>query len=994
MDDLLKEFLTETSENLAVLDVELVKLEQNPNDMELLGNIFRLVHTVKGTCGFLGLSRLESVAHAGENVLGKVRDGEIEVGAEAVSLILECLDRIRTVMTDLEATGSEPAGDDSDLIKRLNAFAESGGAASAAPAAAPAPAPAAAPVSALAAAESSASIYEQIGGMGTVDAVVEVFFARVTGDLRVKQVFDGASIDHLQGQMRDYLAKLCGGPDSSAKSVLVERNMNDAQFDAACGHLQAALNQLEVSAALSARIMGMIFATRDEATAGATAPVSVPASEEVVAEPAAKPVKAAAKKDGAAEGGAAAESVANQTIRVNVELLENLMTMVSELVLTRNQVLQILRKQKDSEFAAPLQRLNHVTSELQEGVMKTRMQPIGNAWAKLPRLVRDLSHELKKKIDLVMIGQETELDRQVLEMIKDPLTHMVRNSGDHGLETPEERRRIGKPETGKITLNAYHEGGHIVIEISDDGKGLPMDRIKAKIVANGLASEADLENMSDQQIQQYIFKAGFSTAAAVTSVSGRGVGMDVVKTNIEKIGGTVELRSVEGKGTTFSIKIPLTLAIVSALVVECAGERFAIPQISVVELVRATANGELKVEKIKDTPVLRLRNKLLPLVSLRDKLELTEGKETNENDTFIVVTQVGTYNFGIMVDRVFDTEEIVVKPVAPILRHIPMFSGNTILGDGSVIMILDPNGIAEASGQMGISDGESAEAKSAKSRAHDEELVPLLLFRTGSGVPMAVPLALVARLEEIERKTIERSNDRWVVQYRGQLMPLIPMSHEHEMGGEKEGRQPVLVFADRDHSMGLMVDEIVDIVEAKLNVDLAAEQPGRIGSAIIAGQATEIVDAGYYLSQAFKDWFGSQQQDAVETGKRRRVLLVDDSAFFRNLLAPQLTAAGFQVIAMDSADKALSLSEAGEEFDLIISDIEMPGMNGFEFCESVKKNARWQATPIIALSSHASPKDIARGRQVGFDDYVAKYDRDGLVHTMNEALAELMRGAA
>jgi two-component system, chemotaxis family, sensor kinase CheA len=992
MDDLLKEFLTETSENLAVLDVELVRLEQNPNDMDLLGNIFRLVHTVKGTCGFLGLSRLESVAHAGENVLGKVRDGEIEVGAEAVSLILECLDRIRIVMTGLEATGSEPTGDDTDLIKRLNAFAESGGASSV-PAASAAPAAAApGPVSALAAAESSATIYEQIGGMGTVDAVVEVFFNRATGDLRVKQAFDGASIDHLQGQMRDYLAKLCGGPDSSAKSVLVNRGMNDAQFDAACGHMQAALNQLEVSAALSARVMGMVFATRDEATAGAAASApaaAAPSETAATAEPTAKPKAAAAKKEGGAE-----ESVANQTIRVNVELLENLMTMVSELVLTRNQVLQILRKQKDSEFAAPLQRLNHVTSELQEGVMKTRMQPIGNAWAKLPRLVRDLSLELKKKIDLVMIGQETELDRQVLEMIKDPLTHMVRNSGDHGLETPEERRRIGKPETGKITLNAYHEGGHIVIEISDDGKGLPMAKIREKIIKNNLASESELEGMSDQQIQQYIFKAGFSTAAAVTSVSGRGVGMDVVKTNIEKIGGNVELRSIEGKGTTFSIKIPLTLAIVSALVVECAGERFAIPQISVVELVRATATGELKVEKIKDTPVLRLRNKLLPLVSLREKLELTSGEKTNENDTFIVVTQVGTYNFGIMVDRVFDTEEIVVKPVAPILRHIPMFSGNTILGDGSVIMILDPNGIAEASGQLGVSDGEAADAATAKSRSHDEELVPLLLFRTGSGVPMAVPLALVARLEELDRKTIERSNDRWVVQYRGQLMPLIPMSPEQELHGEKEGRQPVLVFADREKSMGLMVDEIVDIVEAKLNVDLAAEQPGRIGSAIIAGQATEIVDAGYYLSQAFKDWFGSQQQDAVETGKRRRVLLVDDSAFFRNLLAPQLTAAGFQVIAMDSADKALGLSEAGEEFDLIISDIEMPGMNGFEFCESVKKNARWQATPIIALSSHASPKDIARGRQVGFDDYVAKYDREGLVHTMNEALAELMRGAA
>ena len=1006
MDDLLKEFLTETSENLAVLDLELVKLEQNPNDMELLGNIFRLVHTVKGTCGFLGLSRLESVAHAGENVLGKVRDGEIEVGAEAVSLILECLDRIRTVMADLEATGSEPAGDDTDLIKRLNAFAESGGASASAPkAAAPVATSVAvqAPSSPAAAElpESTASIYEQVGGMGTIDAIVEVLFNRMTGDLRLKQAFDGASIDHLQGQMRDYLAKLCGGPDSSAKSVLGERGFNDAQFDAACGHLQAALNQLEVSPNLAARVMGMIFATRDEATAGAAAAAPAATEEPAVeaahtaepahAEAAPKPAKPAAKKEGG-EAETKESAVANQTIRVNVELLENLMTMVSELVLTRNQVLQILRKQKDSEFAAPLQRLNHVTSELQEGVMKTRMQPIGNAWAKLPRLVRDLSHELKKKIDLVMIGQETELDRQVLEMIKDPLTHMVRNSGDHGLETPEERRRAGKPETGKITLNAYHEGGHIVIEISDDGKGLPMEKIKTKIIQNGLASESELENMSDQQIQQYIWKAGFSTATKVTSVSGRGVGMDVVKTNIEKIGGTVELRSIEGKGTTFSIKIPLTLAIVSALIVECAGERFAIPQISVVELVRATANGELRVEKIKDTPVLRLRNKLLPLVSLRAKLELDEGKELSD-DTFIVVTQVGTYNFGIMVDRVFDTEEIVVKPVAPILRHISMFSGNTILGDGSVIMILDPNGIAEASGQMGITDGEAAERREGRLRGKGDETVPLLLFRTGSGVPMAVPLALVARLEELERKTIERSNERWVVQYRGQLMPLIPMSMEQDSGMSKEGRQPVLVFSDRDHTMGLMVDEIVDIVEAKLNVDLAAEQPGRIGSAIIAGQATEIVDAGYYLSQAFKDWFGSVQEDAVDTGKSRRVLLVDDSAFFRNLLAPQLTAAGFQVIAVDAADKALALCEAGDEFDLIISDIEMPGMNGFEFCETVKKNARWQATPIIALSSRASPKDIARGRQVGFDDYVAKYDRDGLVHTMNEALSEL-RGAA
>ena len=1002
MDDLLSEFLTETSENLAVLDVELVKLEQNPNDKDLLGNIFRLVHTVKGTCGFLGLPRLESVAHAGENVLGKVREGELEVSPAAVSLILACLDRIRSIMGDLEATGHEPEGEDSELIKQLNAFAEGGAApaSAAAPAKAPAPAKAAeAPKAETPKAEtpaSTASIYEQVGGMGTIDAVVEVAFGRFVGDLRMKHLFDGVSIDQMQGQMRDYMAKLCGGPNSGGTSPLIGRGFADPQFDAACGHIQAALNALDVPSATATMIMGMIFASRDEVTGGSEAPQAPQAAEPVAAveEPAPAPAKAApkpaaAKRDSDSETKESA--VANQSIRVNVELLENLMTMVSELVLTRNQVLQILRKQKDSEFAAPLQRLNHVTSELQEGVMKTRMQPIGNAWAKLPRLVRDLSLEVKKKVDLVMIGQETELDRQVLEMIKDPLTHMVRNSADHGLETPEERRRAGKPETGKVTLNAYHEGGHIIIEISDDGKGLPLDKIKAKILQNGLATEAELENMSDQQIQQYIFKAGFSTAAKVTSVSGRGVGMDVVRTNIEKIGGTVEMRSVEGKGTTFSIKIPLTLAIVSALIVECCGERFAIPQISVVELVRASANSELKVEKIKDTPVLRLRNKLLPLVSLREKLQLQATDTKAEDDTFIVVTQVGTYNFGIMVDRVFDTEEIVVKPVAPILRHIEMFSGNTILGDGSVIMILDPNGIAAASGQMGIGDHDATESQAVKSRAHGEQAVPLLLFRAGPGAPKAVPLALVARLEELERKTIEYSNDRWVVQYRGQLMPLVPLDPSQTVS-TGEGRQPVLVFSDREHTMGLIVDEIVDIVEAKLNVDLAAELPGRIGSAIITGQATDIIDAGYYLGQAFGDWFGSRQKDAVGEA-HKRVLLVDDSAFFRNLLAPQLTAAGFQVTAVEGADKALTLCEAGEEFDLIISDIEMPNMNGFEFCEAVKRNTLWQGTPIIALSSHASPKDIAKGRQVGFDDYVAKYDRDGLVHTLNETLAEV-RGAA
>lgn len=404
MDDLIADFLTETNESIADLDVALVKLERTPDDKDTLSLIFRLVHTIKGTCGFLGLPRLERVAHAGENVLGKVRDGVLTATPDTVTLVLAGLDRIKLIVAGLAATGSEPAGDDGELIDSLNAIA-----------AAEAPKPAA--------------------------------------------------------------AAAAPEPDEEPSPEVV----------------------------------------------AAPVPEEMPAPP-----PAPAPVQAAAE---APPG----EPVAtNQTIRVTVDVLEDLMTLVSELVLTRNQLLQLARTQENNNFTVPLQRLSHITSDLQEGVMKTRMQPIGNAWNKLPRLVRDLSREMDKKIELTMLGADTELDRQVLELIKDPLTHMVRNSGDHGLESPAERRAAGKPETGHITLNAYHEGGHIIIEITDDGRGLPLDRIRAKVLKNGLATEAELAGMSETQLQRFIFRAGFSTAAVVTAVSGRGVGMDVVKTNIEK----------------------------------------------------------------------------------------------------------------------------------------------------------------------------------------------------------------------------------------------------------------------------------------------------------------------------------------------------------------------------------------------------------------------------------------------------------------------------
>jgi len=868
MDDLLADFLTETNESLAELDVAVVRLEAVPNDAATLSLIFRLVHTIKGTCGFLGLPRLEKVAHAAENILGLFRDGALPVTPGAITLILRALDRIKRIVGDLEATQSEPAGDDSELIAALNAAAS--------------------------------------------------------------------------GQPIDVVAAQAHEPEP----VL--------DFDAV------------------------------EAPPPPVAAVAAPPRPIEEAKPAPAPAPAAASGD-EHEGGAQKESaVASQTIRVNVEVLEDLMTLVSELVLARNQLMQLVRTQENSPFQVPLQRLSHITSDLQEGVMKLRMQPIGNAWNKLPRIVRDLSRDMGKKIELVMLGAETELDRQVLEFIKDPLTHMVRNSGDHGLEGPEARRAAGKPETGRITLNAFHEGGHIIIEIADDGRGLPIERIKAKVLGNGLATEAELAQMTENQIQQFIFRAGFSTAAQVTAVSGRGVGMDVVKTNIEKIGGTISLTSIEGKGTTFTIKIPLTLAIVSALIVECGGERFAIPQISVLELVRANGSGDTVIEHINATPVLRLRDRLLPLVSLNGLLQLApQDEEKREN--FIVVTQVGSLVFGIIVDRVFDTEEIVVKPVAPILRHITMFSGNTILGDGSVIMILDPNGIARATGAgRGPGAGRSVDNGKVETDQGSNEKTALLLFRAGGPEPKAVPLGLVARLEDIERTKIENSGGRPVVQYRGKLMPLVGMDGGFSGSAGEGDRQPLLVFSEGLRAMGLIVDEIVDVVEDRLEIELGSDRPGFLGSAVIAGKATDVIDTGFWLKQAYPDWFvgpSAQPQGAA------RILVVDDSAFFRQLVGPMLKAAGYAVTSVPGPNQALKLREQGVLFDAIVTDIEMPDMNGFVLAQTIRSGGPWAQLPLIALTGHASPDAIERGREAGFTDYVAKFDRDALIATIGQCVS-------
>jgi two-component system chemotaxis sensor kinase CheA len=883
MDDLLPEFLAETNEAITELDLALVKLERAPDDKATLSLIFRLVHTIKGTCGFLGLPRLEQVAHAAENVLGRVRDGELPVTPAVIDLVLAALDRIKEIVAGLSATGHEPAGDDHSVIEALDRAAS-------------------------------------------------------------------------------------GDPAAPADGTI------------AAGHA------LPVSAP--------------------------PPATEAPARPAAEPPAAEAPISEPALGG--------QTIRVAVEVLEELMTLVGELVLTRNQLLQLSRAQGTTPFSAPLQLLSHITSDLQEGVMKTRMQPIGSAWNKLPRLVRDLAQETGKKIVLEMRGQDTELDRQVLELMRDPLTHMVRNSADHGLEPPEERRAAGKQEAGRILLNAFHEGGHIIIEISDDGRGLDVARISAKILAKNLATEAELATMTEAQIRAFIFRAGFSTAETVTAISGRGVGMDVVRSNIERIGGTIEVASTRGFGSCFTIKIPLTLAIVSALIVEASGERFAIPQISVMELVRvgglgaglaeegeeqaagrpadAQAAGGMAIERIGETPVLRLRERLLPLISLAELLQLGRTGTAPANPT-VVVTSVANGLLGIVVDEVFDTEEIVVKPVAPILRHVTMFSGNTILGDGSVVMILDPNGVARS---VGVAMGDRrADPAAASAGVHSDDRIALLLFRAGPRSSMyAVPLSLVARLESIPRADIEQAECGWVTQYRGRLMPLIGMTvagapeggaddqATGAMPGEAEGpapEQPVLVFADGDRSMGLMVGSIVDVVHDRLGIELAATRPGLLGTAVVAGQAADILDTNFWLTRAWGDWLGKQEGAA---GRRPRLLVVEDSDFFRQLMVPTLSAAGYEVVAAASATEALRLRDEGLLVDAIVSDIDMPDLDGLGLARLIRGSGPWTMLPMIALTGRAGSLTEAQARDAGFTDYVRKNQREALIASLRQCLEQ------
>ncbi|WP_306225168.1 chemotaxis protein CheW [Bosea beijingensis] len=875
MDELLQEFLTETGENLDTVDRELVRFEQDPNDRDILRNIFRLVHTVKGTCGFIGLPRLEALTHAAESVIGQFRDGAT-VRPIAVTAILETIDRIKDILAELAEKGQEPEGNDETLIGELFALAE-----------------------------------------------------HAKGELRQQAPAD-ISLDPVAA----YLAR-------HGQAAPAPTSTEDIVFRSAPGPQRGR----------DGRIEGSETAAPAEDSQG--------------------PVRS---------GGPA-------TLRVNVDTIEHLMTMVSELVLTRNQLLEVARRQEDAGLKAPLQRLSLITAELQDGVMKTRMQPIGNAWSKLPRIVRDLSAELGKRIELLTDGAETELDRQILDLIKDPLIHMVRNCADHAIELPADRREAGKPEHGTIRLAAYHEGGSVTISIADDGRGLDIERIRGKAMAKGLASEAELDKLSDAQISRFIFHPGFSTADSVTAVSGRGVGMDVVKANVDSIGGTVDVASRPGLGTTITIKIPLTLAIISALIVVAGEDRYAIPQIAVRELVRAKAGDDNRIEEINGAPVLRLRGRLLPIVSLPGLMACPgrEAARRADGEGFIVVTQIGERQFGILVDSVFHTEEIVVKPMSSKLRHIHLFSGNTILGDGTVVLIVDPNGVARLVGATTSEDAQE-EPREAAAQVHRGERTTMLVFRAGAGSLQALPLSLVTRLEEIEAGEFQRSGGRTLLHYRGRLVPVTPVA---DTPLRAEGIQPLVIVSNGDLTVALAVEAIVDIVEETFDLEIAAaDARGIIGSAMIRGRATDILDLAHYLPLNEPGWFAAGRNAELPG----RVLLVEPSDFLRDMLSPVLRASG-RIIAPIADFSEAALATAGEPIVTALLDLDRDSDAAFAFASLLRERAKGERLRILGLTTCATPDLHMRAVQAGLDDVVAKFDRRALLSEINAAGADLRHAA-
>lgn len=987
----IKEFKIEAFELLSVAEKSLLNLETGADFKPEFDAIFRVFHNLKGASGMMGLTALGQVMHHLENRLNETKAHQ-KMTHEEIEIFLKGVDEARHLLnSNPQDLAVEPVIEEPELKPAKKEESQDG---------------------------FQEFVFEAQEISNRLSRDLEcVEIAGLSPEL-VDSIY--RDVHTLKGGAFLFNLKELGALNHAMESILeVLREDSSRLGPKTCEELIKAVDlvdmclegfsenpQTELMTAVEKAILRLNFCLGPETNK------QKPISPEPMEIPAPRPVIETQPKDRENKFMSETHLKSNQdststpesnkeadgSVRVSVNLLDKLMTLMGEMVLVRNQVIQYTNKNDDLEFHNLSQRLNVVTGEIQTEMMKTRMQPISNVVSKFSRLVRELSKDLGKKIDLHLSGAETELDKTLLEAVKDPLTHIIRNSCDHGIETPSERVAAGKADGGNIFLNSFHEGGQVVIEIKDDGKGLHREKLLKKAIEKGILPPERASQLSDREIVNLIFAPGFSTAAQVTNVSGRGVGMDVVRTNIEKIGGTVEIQSVEGAGTTIRLKIPLTLAIIPAMIVRCQHDYFAIPQLKLVELVRVEQSSEQKIEFVQAQPVFRLRGNILPLLHIHQVLGLSDKFPEQQEATNIVVLKNDQFCFGLIVDEIQDTADIVVKPLARFLKPLGIYSGATVLGDGAIALILDVAGIVKYNIEETTQESQNQKLSSEENKRRLEDLQDFLLLKANSPTKHAILLGYVHRLEEFKLSEIELSGNRRIIRYRNSVLPLIcldealNLSKTEAQKKESESADvfPVVVIEMAGANYGLVVNEILDVLttESELDTSIRTNQ-GIIGNLVTPEEIIVVVDPyevirrvmgleRSVLKSANLPTEGAQLSE--KHSKFKNILYVEDAAFFRRQVSKSLQSQGFKVTTANNGREALDLLEKTPvaNFDLILSDIEMPLMNGYELAKEVRKNKQWSQVPMVALSTRANSEHRQEGIRSGFDAYLEKLNSEEL----------------
>ena len=1065
-DEILQSYLEESLEHLADIENDFLAIEAAGADIdeELVNKVYRAAHSIKGGAGFMGLDNIKDLTHEMENILGKIRSMDLVPNPEIVNILLIASDTVRNMINDVAASNDT---DISEQVAALKSIAEGTQAQEEGPSEETGNETSAnvrsifpeAEENITSALEEGKSVYLvemdlirdiHRKGRPPSDFIEEL---QQTGSILDAQpnVDDANVLDPEEMPDRFPLvllfATILRPADINMLFEMDEENIHVVTADFTLGPVGHPAREQADGAKEKEKPLaeeeGVSIADPEISAGEPVSPVE-PAKkipEKVVAQkqPQAKP-KTRPKKPAAPKA-----ATADTSLRVHVSLLDSLMTLAGELVLSRNQLLQSISSSDAGASEIAGQRIDMITSELQEAIMLTRMQPIGNVFNKFPRVVRDLARNLGKEVELVLEGKDVELDKTIIETISDPLTHLVRNSVDHGIETPDDRQTAGKNPMGEVLLKAYHGAGQVNIEISDDGKGLDGDKLAVSALNKGLLTEEQARTMSDKEKVSLIFLPGFSTAEKVTDVSGRGVGMDVVKTNLDKLGGQTDIESKPGIGTTIHIKLPLTLAIIPSQIIVTGKERYAIPQVNMEELLRIPP-GQVKekIEKVGDADVVRLRGKLLPLIRLADVIGVeqtyldpeekalkndqrvniadrrsrqspietensrsgTETRKLPANNTQhpdrkqddrryhaesalnIVVVSAGTFKYGLIVDKLLDSEEIVVKPLGRHLKQCRGYAGATIMGDGRLALILDISNLARMAGLTSVegTDRAAEVAKETDDRIKlKKDMQSLLIFRCAEEEQFAVPLNQVERIQRIKRSQIEEVGGKRVMQHKNSSLPLFAVDQVARVKPLADNEDVlVIVFVISGHEIGLLAGSPLDAVDTSLAVDESTlKQPGIMGSTIIGKHTTMLVDIFDLARTLNPEWFLEREEVQTKEGEAPTILYAEDSRFFRNQVKAYMEDMGYNVIEAEDGMIAWDLLQEHEkEISLVVTDIEMPNLDGLGLAKNIKSDDRFSHLPIIAVTTLAGDEDVKKGKEIGIDDYQVKLDREKLLDSI------------